>query len=235
MRKAGKAMNDIFRKELKYVITQEQFWDIKSRLGVLMEQDEHSTDGSYMVRSQYYDSITDADLKDNLDGVWEKQKIRVRVYSPNATVAKLEYKCKKGSDGIKYSMQLNREEVLRLENHQYDFLLERKEELAHRLYVKMTEEYYRPKTIIEYRRTAFLYPVSDVRITFDRNLRASSNPYGILEETPGYFPLLNADKVVMEIKYNDFLPTFLKEITTSVDASAEAYSKYSIARLNYIY
>ena len=41
---------------------------------------------------------------------------------------------------------------------------------------------YRPKSIVEYNRMAFAYPVSDLRITFDTSLRATVDPYGLFNE-----------------------------------------------------
>lgn len=228
-------MAPIFRKEQKYIITEEMYLRIQNMLEAVMEPDRYGDEGNYMVRSQYYDSMTDADLKDNLDGVLEKRKIRVRIYSPDDLSAKLEYKCKNGSDGIKYSIPLTREEVILMENHQYEFLLEREEELAKRLYVKMTEQVYSPKTIVEYERTAYTYPVSDVRVTFDRNIRGSVNPYGIFEKEPFYISLINPDMGVLEVKYNDFFPSALKPLLESLDGVAESYSKYSMARLSDIF
>lgn len=224
-------MKPIFRKELKYIISYEAYLRIQHMLEAVMEQDKYGENGNYMVRSQYYDSMTDADLKDNLDGVLEKRKIRVRIYSPHAKTAKLEYKCKNGSDGIKYSITLSREEVLMMENHQYDFLLGKQEELAKRLYVKMIQQVYEPKTIVEYDRIAYTYPVSDVRVTFDRNIRGSVNPYGIFEEEPLYIPLQSPDVGVLEVKYNDFFPSALKPLLESLENVAESYSKFSEARM----
>lgn len=224
-------MAPIFRKEQKYIIKEETYLRIQSLLEAVMKPDKFGVDGNYMVRSQYYDSMTDANLKDNLDGVLEKRKIRVRIYSPDALSAKLEYKCKNGSDGIKYSITLTRNEVMMLENGQYAFLLEREEELAQRLYVKMTEQVYLPKTIVEYERTAYTYPISDVRVTFDRNIKGSVNPYGIFEKEPFYIPLIRPDMGVLEVKYNDFFPSALKPLLESLASVAESYSKYSMARL----
>lgn len=227
-------MMQIYRKELKYVITEEAYLQIQKMLDAVMQPDEHGSYGTYMVRSQYFDSLTDGDLFDNLNGVMEKRKIRVRIYSPDDRVAKLEYKCKAGSDGVKYSLLLTKEEALMMEQHRYEFLLERKEELALRLYTKLTEQVYFPKTIVEYDRTAYLYPASDVRITFDRNIRGSVNPYGIFETDPAFVPLLDAGKGVLEIKYNDFFPSALKSLVGSIDSVAQAYSKYTMSRLQYI-
>lgn len=227
-------MATIFRKELKYVITYENFLQIQNLLEGVLERDEHCENTAYMVRSQYYDSITNADLQDNLDGVLEKRKIRLRIYDSEASECKLEYKCKNGSDGVKYSLKVSREEALMLENHQYDFLSGRTEELAGRLYHKMTSEVYMPKTIVEYKRLAYRFPASDVRVTFDTDIRASINPYGIFEPNISYVPLLHADKGILEIKYNDFFPSALKPLLGSLDSVAEAYSKYSTARLAYV-
>lgn len=226
-------MAEIMRKELKYVISIEKYMRMRKKLELLMVPDQHGVNGEYPVRSQYFDSVTDADLQDNLDGVQEKRKIRVRVYSYEAAGAKLEYKCKNGTDGVKYSIPLSKEEVLLMEQCQYDFLMNRKEKLAGRLFTKMTEQLYRPKTIIEYDRTAYLYPVSDVRITFDRNLRATVNPYGICAEKPFFMPQMDADQGILEVKYNDFFPYALKPVLYELENVAEAYSKYTVSRLNY--
>ena len=227
-------MAERYRKEIKYVITEAMYLRIERLLSQVLQPDENSIDGSYMVRSQYYDSLMDGDLHDNLDGVMEKRKIRVRMYSVDAETAKLEYKCKSGADGIKYSITLTRDEVLMMEQGRYDFLLDREETLAHELYVKLVQGAYSPKTIIEYDRTAYVYPVSDLRITFDRNLRGTINPYGILDEAPMYYPLLSSDKGVFEIKYNDFFPAELKELLVSLKDTPEAFSKYSTSRLSYL-
>ena len=55
-------MAELMRKELKYVIGIEQYLRMRKKLDLLMKPDSHGVNGSYMVRSQYYDSLTDADL-----------------------------------------------------------------------------------------------------------------------------------------------------------------------------
>ena len=80
-------MADCFRKEIKYVITEEIYLQIKKRMDAVMQPDQYGKNGSYMVRTQYYDSIFDSDLQDNLNGVWKKGKIRIRIYSPDAVAS----------------------------------------------------------------------------------------------------------------------------------------------------
>lgn len=225
-------MITVFRKEIKYVIPLEGYLRLQKQLELFMQRDRYGNRGTYAVRSQYYDSAADQDLHDNLSGVMEKRKIRIRIYAPDDPRPKLEYKCKSGSDGVKHSMAISREEAMMMEGGQFGFLLDHKEELAARLYVKMNQGAYRPKTIVEYDRTAFTYPVSDVRITFDSRIRGSANPYGLFKKAPFYVPLMNTDVGVLEVKYNDFLPSPLKGIVQQIDSLAEASSKYSRARLS---
>lgn len=227
-------MNTVFRKEIKYVIPVEQYQKLVPQLDACMKRDPNGKNGTYTVRSQYFDSLSDQDLQDNLSGLEEKRKIRIRIYSPEADWAKLEYKCKSGSDGVKYSMKLTREEAELMERHRYGFLLTREEPLAKQLYSKMLHGAYRPKAIVEYQRTAFLYPVSDVRITFDHRIKAGVTPYGLFKKDGATVSLMNEDVGVLEVKYNDFLPAHLKAIVQQIDHLAEASSKYSKSRLFYL-
>lgn len=223
-------MLTVFRKEIKYVIPLETFYRMESRLDALMRRDSHGDRGTYAIRSLYFDSVIDRDLWDNLDGVMEKRKIRVRIYDTGDQRAKLEYKCKSGSDGVKYSLDISRREAMDMEAGRYEFLLDRPEPLAARLYVKMTQNAYLPKTVVAYDRTAFLYPVSDVRITFDHNLKGSAGGHGLFDEDLPLIPLGLPDRGILEVKYNDFLPAPLKRIVAGADSLAQASSKYSSAR-----
>lgn len=223
-------MQTVFRKEIKYVLPIEKFIRLESQLDALMTRDHNGKNGTYTVRSQYFDSIEDQDLADNIYGMEEKRKIRLRMYSAEDKRVKLEYKCKSGSDGVKYSIDISKEEAQMMEQHRYAFLLQRKEKLAFFLYNKLLQGAYQPKSIVEYERTAFLYPVNDVRITFDHHIRGSVNPYGLFEKKPFFFPIMSEDVGVLEVKYNDFLPGHLKNLMQQIDSLGVANSKYSSSR-----
>ncbi len=224
-------MRQVFRKEIKYVIRYRDFLRINDRLLAFMQPDPHGVRGTYNVRSLYFDSAGDRDFHDNLDGVMEKRKIRVRTYDISSDFALLEYKCKSGSDSRKLSLNITRDEAGKLENRSYGFLLAREEELAAFLYDKMTRNVYRPKTVVDYDRTAYLYPVSNVRITYDHNLRGSMSPGGLYDPSTPLYPLLPSGYGVLEVKYNDFLVTPLQRIISSLDLLPTANSKYSESRL----
>lgn len=224
-------MLEVLRKEIKYLVPIERFLILKKKLELVMEKDKHGDDGSYRVRTQYFDSLNDQDLFDNLHGVEEKRKIRVRIYSPDTDRAKLEYKCKSNLDSRKMSITISREEAIEMEKGRFSFLLNRDEELAIRLYIKIMQNAYRPKTIVEYSRMAYAYPISDLRITFDTFLRGTVDPYGLFNKELASIPLLNEDLGVLEIKYNGFIPSPFRSIVQEIDNIPEALSKYSLSRL----
>ena len=225
-------MTSVLRKEIKYLISRIEFLRLKKHLDLLMKKDTHGIDGKYMIRSQYYDSIRDQDLNDNLDGIMEKRKIRLRTYSFDAKMIKLEYKCKSGTDGSKHFVWVTRDEALMMERGKYDFLLYHDEDLANILYLKMIQGGYKAKTIIQYNRNAYFYPVNDVRITFDTDLKSTINPYGLFTKDRSFVPLMTADCGILEVKYNNFLPSIFKELLQEIDSLSEASSKYSMARIN---
>lgn len=224
-------MDTVYRKENKYIIPLEQAISLRNKLDWIMERDQHGNDGRYLVRSQYYDSITNQDLLDNLSGMWEKRKIRLRTYSEQSDYVKLEYKCKSGSDGVKHSLQISKEEAAKMENREFDFLLSYSEELALRLYLKMTQYIYSPRAIVQYERLAYTYPVSDTRITFDSHTSTSTTPYGFQDNKLSLIPIQSQDRVIVEVKYNDFLPTPIKNCLIELDTSLISNSKYSQARI----
>lgn len=223
-------MLKVFRKEMKYVVPVESAFKLINSLDCIMQRDQNGQNGLYTVRSQYFDSFVNRDLHDNLDGLMEKRKIRIRTYSPEAEEVKLEYKCKSGSDSLKCSVWISREEALQIENHQFDCLLDHEGLLPKQLYLKMTQNFYRPKSIIEYERLAFMYPISNVRITFDTEINGTVNPYGLFDKEPFFIPLLAKDRTIMEVKYDDFIPTQIKKIIASVENIQQGFSKYLASR-----
>lgn len=86
--------------------------------------------------------------------------------------------------------------------------------------------------MIYYERTAFVYPVGNVRITFDRNIMASRNPEDFFCPHPqSLVPVLPTGLHVLEVKYDEFLPKFLFDRLEIEDLTPCAFSKYYLGRL----
>ena len=220
-----------FRKEVKYRIEEQDFLRLMNRLDAYLAFDPFSGSEGYPVRSLYFDSLDDRDLYDKLDGTLEHKKIRMRTYDPLGDSFNLEYKCRWDGDGIKRKLKLNREQAMRLVRNDYRVLREfEPDPLVAELFDRMVRGRYIPKVIVEYHRTAWEYPASNIRITWDRGIRASYFPESFFEERPLYIPILPQNQGVLEIKYDYVFPSILKDALRSIDQLPVANSKYALGR-----
>lgn len=225
-------MLDVSRRELKYLVSIKDVVNLKNKLAQVMKQDSHNGENGYLVRSLYFDSLFDSDFEDKVNGYDNRQKVRLRLYDFNSGKAKLELKEKSGITQRKRSLLLNREEAERMIQGDYTFLMDREEKIAHWLYTFMATRCYLPKCIVEYDRLAFCEEVNDIRVTFDMNLRATESCLdGFFNEKLILYPVAEKDEVTMEVKYNGFLYTYIKEIINRSDKMQVSNSKYVRARM----
>lgn len=225
-------MLDVSRRELKYLVSLADTGSIKKKLSALIREDDHNGENGYLVRSLYFDSLLDSDFEDKVDGYDNRQKVRLRVYNFDSQTAKLELKEKSGAAQRKRSLLINRKEAESMIRGDYGFLLEREEEIAHKLYTFMLTKCYRPKCIVEYDRMAFCEPVNDIRITFDMNLRATEAGLSeLFDKNLILYPVCDKSEVTMEVKYNGFLYTHIKNIISQSDKMQVSNSKYVRARM----
>jgi len=219
------------RKEIKYIVPICDFLKMKPQLLQLMKADTNGEDGHYTVRSLYFDSIYDHDLYDNINGMLEKRKVRLRTYDPNLDRVRLEWKCKEGSDGRKFSFWITKAEAQEMMEGNFTFLEKNDDLIRRNLHKRLMQGCYIPKTVVEYQREAYSYPVSDTRITFDRTMRVAQGGFGFFENELCGIPLFDESVGIFEIKYNDFLPYPIRQLTSTIDRCAVANSKYTQARM----
>ena len=223
---------EVFRKEIKYIATVQDFCRMEPELSACLYRDPNDKGDGYEIRSLYFDSYSDSDCRDVLDGLENKQKIRIRIYDPRAPFAKLEYKCKTGTDGRKQSVEILRREALQMMEENYECLLG-KGDVGKELYAKMVKEAYQPKVMVAYRRQAYLYPSNHIRVTFDTHVSASADRWTLYEKDPCLEPVLSWDVGVLEVKYDGFLYAFIKDMVDRVNTLPVANSKYVQSRLLY--
>ena len=88
-----------------------------------------------------------------------------------------------------------------------------------------------PKCIVEYKRRAFAIPTNNIRITFDSEIASTEGNMDIFNPSLGLlYPVESRNKVVLEVKYNHFLLSYVKDALRMCDATQESYSKYISAR-----
>lgn len=224
-------MLDVQRRELKYLVNSIEMMRIKRYLEQVMESDSHNGPEGYRVRSLYFDTMSDSDFEEKVDGYDKRQKIRIRVYDTKTQIIKLELKVKQMDMQRKYSLLLSNDEAQRMIHEDYSFLLERSEPIAHALYTKMVTCCYRPKCIVEYDRLAYTRSTNDTRVTFDQNLRATESNFNLLEEDIMFYPICKPGEITMEVKYNGFLFSYIKQAVSRVDKLQVSNSKYCRARM----
>lgn len=220
----------VLRTEKKHNLTKLEASGLKSRLSAILSGDPVNGYKPYLVRSLYFDTIYNDDFFEKLAGVEKRQKIRLRVYDPNAKTAKLEIKEKQGATQLKRSLVLTREEAIRLQNCEYEVLKGKEDELAQELYFLMTTKLYRPVCIVEYDRVAFANPTNDIRITFDSDIRSNEGNFSVFDSNLQCYPVFSAKNTVLEVKYNGFLLSYIKDAIGSLDCRETAVSKYCLAR-----
>ena len=204
---------------------------LAGRLKNVMSQDIHQDGDCYEIRSLYFDDLWDRCLDENEAGVDRREKYRIRIYDPRSDVIHLEIKEKNRGLTKKRSCDLSREECLAIMAGELPLKPDDRAPL-NSLQLQMRCARMEPKVIIAYERTAFVHPSGNVRITFDRNIMASSCVEEFLEDrVSGMTPVLPASMHVLEVKYDEFLPDTIAQQLEIGKLRKTAFSKYYLGRL----
>ena len=223
-------MRDVLREEKKFLMLQAEALALRAHLSGVLTQDANNGIDGYCVRSLYFDTLRNRDLQEKEDGIELRRKLRLRVYSPDADFALLEMKQKQGQYQRKRSLRLERSEAAELINGKYSVLLDGKGSFGEECYVMMEMHLYRPKTIVEYDRFAFIAPENSIRVTFDSGIRASGTNFNIFDPQLDLNYVLDPSGTVLEVKFNGFLLSYIKDMLLPVQKSELSVSKYALAR-----
>ena len=228
-------MRRVLRKEKKFLLPGREFYQLKHRLDMVLHQDEHNGPQGYTVRSLYFDSIYDRDYFEKVEGVELRRKIRLRCYSPDSDFALLEMKQKQGDNQLKRSLRIEREDAIRLTEGDYSPLIHYRGEskdFAAECYAMMRMHCYLPRTIVEYRRTAYIGKENKIRITFDRQVQSTESSMELFSPKLNMNPVMDPSAAILEVKFNGFLLSYMKELLNTADKSELSVSKYYLARQN---
>ena len=223
-------MNEVMRQEKKYLINLADGQRLCSQLGSVMLQDEHNGAGGYNIRSLYFDTLNNDDFNDKVEGLELRRKIRLRCYDPHAGYAMLEMKQKEGQYQRKRSLRMGREDARQLVKGDYSPLLHYHEPFARECYGLMNYQCYQPKAVVEYRRRAYIAKENRIRITLDSHITATEVNFDIFSPQLLQYPVLDPYNAVLEVKYNGFLLSYIKDMVNEADRSEFSISKYCLAR-----
>ena len=223
-------MNEVFRQENKYLINSVDYMKIDGLLSSVLSEDPNNGPRGYKVRSLYFDTINERDYEEKEMGIELRRKIRLRIYDPSNEYALLEMKQKEGSAQKKRSLKLKREDAVLLTKGIYSPLLKYKDPFAAECYGLMNMMLYRPKTIVEYDRKAFIAKENKIRITLDSHITATETCYNLFSDNLPLSSVLDDFNSVLEVKFNGFLLSYIKDALGLHDKSPLAVSKYCLAR-----
>lgn len=223
-------MNEVFRQEKKFLISLEQLYRYRGLLVQVMLSDEHNQGDGYPIRSLYFDSLDDRDFEEKQEGVELRRKIRLRNYGADSDFAMLEMKQKQGVLQKKRSLRLSKQDAYCLTQGHYDVLLTYTEPLARECYAIMQMHCYQPRTVVEYQRIALIAKENKIRVTFDHHIVGTESHYNIFDKHLQQNPILDPYLAVMEVKYNGFLLSYIKDMLQECNSSELSVSKYCLGR-----
>ena len=226
----------VYRTEKKFLLPEIQLHRLESKVRLLCTSDSHSdAEGKYEVRSLYFDSPDYQCYSECKAGVDNRKKYRIRTYNCSADVINLE--CKTGLHGKKHK------DLIRLTEEELNGILDGgtfpindsdRKELSEDANVLSAEfdlklkQGYRPTVVVAYTRSAFVYPVGNVRITIDRDIRALPEK-ALFDDSLGGMPVLLSGKAILEVKYDDVLPQAIKDIFAEENELRRvSFSKYAV-------
>lgn len=220
------------RHELKMEISYTDMLVLRQRLKAVASLDAHAAaDGRYHIRSLYFDNINDKALREKIDGVSRREKFRIRYYNGDLSVINLEKKSKYGGLGNKNTAPLTKDEAEMILNGDLEWMLESRYPVIKELYVKMTAEGLRPKTIVDYVREPFIFKAGNVRVTIDYDIRTGLFGTDFLNPECTMIPAALAP-VILEVKWDEFLPDIIRDIIQLPEGRREgAFSKYAACRM----
>ena len=222
-----------FRSELKHYINYQDYLIIKSKISNFLTLDKNVYKDSfeYKIRSIYFDNFNNKVLEEKLLGLNKRDKFRIRLYNDDDSFIRLEKKSKINGLCKKISEPITKDEVLKIINNDIEFLIKSKKQVFQDLYIKMKTEFLKPKTIVDYEREAYIYKVGNVRITFDKNLRTGIVSNDIFNKELCTISPIDKDYIILEVKYDEFLPEFILDLIQLGERSKTSISKYALCRM----
>jgi len=221
----------IYRNELKHVIDAGDKASICANLRAVAQPDEHAgPSGRYKIRSLYFDNVYDAALMEKIDGVNEREKFRIRYYNDDPSLIHLEKKVKRAGLGYKMTADLTAEEAQKIVDGDLDWMAASGRALVIELYSKMKAQGLKPKTIVDYMRTPFVYAPGNVRVTIDEDIRTGLSCTDFLNPDCVMIPA-GEPVILLEVKWDKYLPSVIQRAVQVRNRRAGAFSKYQACRI----
>jgi len=234
---------DGYRKELKYIVDDATLMDVRNRISGLMRRDSHQQGECYRIRSVYFDSPSYECFRENMAGVSSREKYRIRTYECSDNVISAEIKIRHRDTISKISTRISKElfdAILSDRSHKAldmlarcvsgqteSSLSDKDKRVLEKYYSQLSSYAYRPVCIVDYERNAYVYDIGNVRITFDRNITASTDYRRFFDKDLTGMTALPDGQHILEIKYDEFLPREILSVLGGMSLTRSSSSKYA--------
>lgn len=228
------------RFELKYLINEQQFADMRQVLTDYMSFDDQGDSyGRYLITSLYYDTVDYRAYWDKVEGHRFRRKVRVRVYGDepvrDETSVFAEIKQRINKTLQKKRLRLPYQAALALcgqgELPELE-LSERDRQIIDEIRYLYYTLQLQPACVVSYHRLAFDGHEHDpgLRVTFDTNLKGRTHDLTL--QTDGFGQsrfFLPPEWIIMEVKVNHRVPYWLTELINKNRCTLRRISKYCTA------
>ena len=214
------------------MLTNQQLSLLKSRLSNVMELDSHTPSGGrYLIHSLYFDDYKDMSVYTTESGLSKRFKWRIRYYGDDLSYMVLEKKEKKEGRCHKKSCRLTIPEYEAIVSGNFtDIVYDTNKSLIKELVVDMLIHNYKPKVIVDYERIAYVEEITDVRITIDMKISASYELDRFLDGDYQNYYILPSGMNLLEVKFDNILPSYIRNIVESFNFEQTSFSKYYYGR-----
>ena len=198
-----------YRHEYKYMISRSAAQLLKLRLPHFTKRDPHAGNrGQYTIRSLYFDDMAFTAFQDKVAGVDNRTKYRIRCYDRDSTFCRLERKEKKGDLTRKTGQTITQADADALQRCLCTGCPDHPEGLGEELRLLCVGSGYRPRVLVDYDRTPYQ---GSLWASFDAMI-----------------PVLEPDQVILEVKFDDFLPGYLSDVLGDIPKIPMAISKFAL-------
>lgn len=220
-----------YRHEYKYRLDACQAAILKLRAAGLLQPDGHvEEDGAYLIQSLYFDDSRDSCLCDNEEGYDKRYKFRIRYYNRDTDYIRLEKKSKVNGLILKESCVISEEQCRIMMSGEIPCVEPDMPDVMKALFTQMRIENMKPKIVVLYERIPFVCALGNVRVTFDGNLRSSCEIERFLEGVQVCRPVLRTGESLMEVKWDELLPSYIRDRLELDGLQWSTFSKYYLCR-----
>jgi len=235
------AISTFQRREVKFLLSKEQFEGLLPIVHEHMNPDAYCVDGKeYGIYNLYYDTPDNYLIRTSIQKPYYKEKLRLRsYYSPTAPDASVYLEMKKKIGGIvtkrRVAMTLSEAEtyIQTRQKPYYERFIDK--QVIKELDIFLSNyDSLQPRQYISYQRAAFFGKDDpDFRLTFDRDITGRREDLSL--GMPNYgSKLILPDQRIMEIKVSGALPLWMSHAMSSLDIHRISFSKYGTAYKNYV-